>query len=530
MKGRLLACVLVLSLVGAGVAGADASGEPAMRVSLAERTVEAGETTTLELTVANEGDLEWASATNPAFTQRVTTARAVSVSLRSGDTPLTVETADRLLGSVPEGGSAGVPFRVRVDPDAEPGTYRLPVVLEYAYDDYVADTGFVDDETGYLRTTVRVRVREAPRFAVVSAGTDARAGESGDVTLTLENVGTATARNASVALTSPNADVQFGPGGATRGERFVGAWAPGERRTLTYGVQTAPATTRQTYALDAQVRYRDPEGRQRQSESLTTGVAPEPTPTFAFRDVSTDLRVGERGAVTGTVVNDGESTARNVVVRLDPETPGVTPVVAERPVGDLEPGESAEFSLPVDVAKGVSAGERRLALTAGYDAERGPPRVSDPATVRATIVEERDPFRVRVVNGTTAPDVDGYRFVVEVTNVGDVPRSDVVLALRTGPPITTPTPTATRAKLAPGQTARIAFSLSVDEDAVEGSYPLWLNVTADTPDRDAVTDGPYLLSLGVREEQAGPTDFNVLAIAGFVAVVLLGGIWWWLRG
>jgi hypothetical protein len=531
MSRRLLALALVLALLVPPPVAASATGQPALRVALADRTVDVGETTTLSLTVANEGELESQSLVNPASGQQVTTARAVSVRVRASDAPLSVETGTRLLGSLPRGGAAQVPFRVTVAEDAEPGTYRLPVRIEYTYTEFVSDsTGTVEEATETLDTHVTVRVTDRARFRVVSSTAEVRAGETGELSVTMENVGSETAREASVRLTSLTGGLLFGEAGLPNTSQFAGAWDPGERRTLTYRIRAADTGRQQNYTVQARVTYLDEDGDPSASRHHPIGVTPTPAPTFDLEGVQSNLRVGERGELSGTVVNTGETAVENAVVVLEPPSEALRPRQLERPVGTLEPGERADFSFEVDAARAAATGPEQVSFRVRYDAGEERPRSSDPLRATVDVAEERDAFRVEAVNATVPPDSDGNRLVVRVTNVGETPRSDVVVTLAASPPFTSRSPTAYVGELAPGETREVAFSLSVDEDAVESTNPVAFNVTADTPDRESVVDGPYLVPVTVREAEGTTGDVSIVAAAAVVGLLVLVAGWWWLRG
>jgi len=526
---RALLVALVLAVVAVGVADATARGNPVIEVAIADPEVHPGETTTVELTLANEAELDWADLTNPDNTRLVQTARGVSVEVDADDAPVTIESGDHLLGSLAGGASIGLPVRLHVADDAEPGTYELDVVVEYVYTSYVSSVGATIESDRRVRREATIEVTAAPRFSVASVSEDLRAGETGTVSVTLENVGTATARRASLSLAAADADVTFGDGTA-QATSYVGNWAPGDQRTFVYRTRTARADAPRTYTLRAVVDYRDADGVDQTSRSLPIGVSAAATPTFAVEDVSTSLRVGERGTVSGTIVNTGATAVRDAVVVFEPPAPGIRPTTTERSVGDLAPGERAGFSFPVDVAEGVAPGSRQLSVVPRYTSARGASVAVEPVSLSADVAPEREPFEFAVVNGTVAPDQEGYRLTVDVTNVGDVTRREVVVALQVSPPFTTTTPTVFVQALEPGEATRLTFELSVDEDAVAGTVPVAVNVTSDTPARSNAVDGPYLLPVEVAETAAGTTDLGLVVVAGVIALLVLGAGWWWLRG
>ncbi|WP_255198680.1 COG1361 S-layer family protein [Halorarius litoreus] len=637
---RLAVVLVVCALVAApGVVLADADGQPRLGASLVENRVVAGEETTLQVTLTNAGELDQASTTNPALNQRVLTATGVSVHLRDGGAPLAVTTARQRIGSLPDGGERVVPFTVSVDEDATPGTYRLPVDVEYSFTSSISEpNGFVTDET--LRDTlfVTVRVVEQARFAVVGVDADVGPASVGTVSLTVENVGNEAADNTAVALESLDSAVTVGAGSASR---FAGDWAPGERRTLTYvvtaadttvsdeypfrvtaafddargvprtaaagvvgiapsidrrfvvtgvesdvaaggagtvtvtlrndgpateeatvalqsqsgalavdgaqassrflgdwatgtertvsfGVTALPGTEGGTYALDAAVSYRGAAGVTAAARPASVGVAVAGTPAFSLADVEVSLAVGEQGTIRGTVVNDGATPVRNAVVVLSSPSANVQPLESTYAVGDIAPGASAAFAAAAVVSPTAEAGPRPVDVTVRYTDASGTTRQSDPLQLAAAVAEQPDRLAFEAVNATYGSDTDN-RLEVRVTNVGDERLDDVQVRLAAGPPFTSESPTAFVASLAPGETATVGFELTVSEDAVESTHAVALNATAETADGTTVRTVPELVPVTVAEPEGPGGDLALVGGGAVLVVVVLVAGWWWLR-
>jgi len=753
MTRRWLAVALVVLLVLPGTALAFVQGEPRLRVGLADDTVHAGEETTLSVTVANGADLKFASRSNPALNAEVTTARAVAVTLEDSG-PVSVETGTRLLGSLPDGGSATLPFEVSIRESAAPGVYDVPVELRYAYTASISDSGAADRRTETVTRTLRVRVEEAARFRVRDVESAVAPGETGRVSVLLENAGSATAHDAQFTLSSSDSalspgtagtatryDARWAPGetrrlnytvtaatgargqsyslelapsyrdatgatvsqqplsvgitpsaggllsvadvrssvvvggsspvtvtlrnggdrtlrdatvrlssvgdlavgGGESASRFVGRWGPDETRSLTYDLTAGSETTAGSYPLAATVTYTDSEGAALTSRpttvpvtvpaqsgftvqsvstdatapgsgtvsltlrndagravsdasvslattatelavdggpsaerfvgrwdpgetrtltydltageattggtyTLTTGVAytvdggqvttrsvpvgvrlAEP-PEFGLTDLGGDLYVGERGTVRGTVVNEGNRTARDAVVVVDSRATGISLPGGPVSLGDLGPGESAGFELETDVASTATAGSRPFALTVEYGTSDGTRRTGDALTFRRSVAPDREPLQVEPVNATFAPDSSGA-LVVRVTNTGDTAREDVRLQIAPVSPFTSVAPSAYVARLPAGETAEVAFELSVDEDAVPSSHAVALNVSSESADDRRATVDRHQLPVVVASEPAGPVDTpsTIAAVLLGLAVAASTGYWWFRR-
>lgn len=538
MNWRHLAAVAFVVLLATPTpAAAGFAGEPGLSVYAPENTVTPGEQTTLGLQVSNFGEVDpfrfpgepaLVPGTVQALQGQVKTARDVRITLRNGSAPVTVETGTRPLGLVPDESVVPVTFRVTVDEDARPGTYRLPVEVSYEWDKRVTNAGVVrahDSETETVR--VAIEVRPDATFRVTDVSTAVVGGTAGDLAVTVENTGTVPAREASVHLAPLGGGLTFEPAGSGNATRFVGRWNPGERRTLTYRVVAADSRTRQSYALAAQVSYRDRDGQPRASRPLTVGATPTPAPTFALEDAAVDLRVGTRGVVSGTVRNTGETAVREAVVVLSTDT-GLRPVSTRYAVGTLEPDGTADVSYRVDVSERAAAGPEQVGLAVEYVADDETGR-SDPLFARGAVAEEREPFALGAVNATFEPDTDGNRLVLAVTNRDDATRRDVVVELAPRPPFTSPSPAAYVGRLEPGETARVAFSVTVDEDAAEATNPIGVNVTSDGPLQTDAVDGPYVVPVTVREAPGSADDATLFAAAAAATLLVLAAGWWWLR-
>ncbi|PSQ45154.1 sialidase, partial [Halobacteriales archaeon SW_7_68_16] len=487
------------------------TGQPDLETSVPDTEVQPGEQTALTVIIYNDGRVTDGSPSNPDAEQQVKTARSVRVEVEDDhDAPVTVNTNEQFLASLPDGGSAPLDFGLTVDRNATPGEYELTVNASYNY------TRAVDLETGRTERAstdetfnVTLVVEETPQFEVVDVASSARVGATGSVNVTMENTGAETARNASVSLTSRNTDLTFA--GAGSASRYVdGPWEPGERRTVGYRVAATRSASQQRYAFAAQVTYENTEGNTRQSRSLSLGVTPEPEQTFTVvetahgvevgeegevtvrlrndgpvvardasvtlqsssgelvfgesasarqyvgrwatgatrtvvvnatalpgaearnysltatvsyeddegdstesrplqfglrpaperevefdeSDVSSNLRVGEDGTLSGTITNTGEERATNVVVVFETESGTVTPLEREYPVGTLEPGDSASFEFDIEVSGSAEARPRQFTLRPRYRTDDDEQRQGESFDVRGEVQPERDIFDV----------------------------------------------------------------------------------------------------------------------------------------
>lgn len=520
--------LLVVLLVTPSVALGAVTGKPVLSVSLADNEVSPGESTALELTVTNEGELTDSSLRNPSLNSRVTSARGLTVDLRAGESPLDVKTRSRAVGTLPEGTSPPLPFRITVPEGTEPGTYRLPVTLSYTYTENI-DEGFgVQTEKSVTKTEyVRVEVVDEARFEVSDVSSSVGIGDRGEVSVTLTNVGTTTARDASVTVSSGNSQLTFGE--TPSASSYVGAWEPGESRTLTYRADVASTAERRSFSLSAVVDYDDDEGVAVESDALSFGVTPAPEQEFAIENVQSTLRVGEEGALNGTVVNEGPETARNVVVVFEPTNPTINPVETEVALGTLAAGEEADFDFSTEVTSAAEDGPRQFTMQVRYRNADGDRRESDGIDVQAAVGPKRNEFTVEGVN-TTLTSGSAGRIEVTVTNNRDEPLSDISAKLYTESPLSTSDDEAFIERLAPGESRTVVFGASAGGSALEKTYPVKLDFRYDDAEGETHISDTYQVPVQITEPvSSGPSP--VLIGGGVVALLLVfGGVYYYLRG
>lgn len=519
-RRQLVAVVLVALLVSSGIALAKARGQPEISAQLVDDKVTPGEDTTLEVRLQNAGDVAYASTS--AEQTRVTTARDVQVTLESSG-PVTVETGTQPAGNVPEGLSTAIGFDVSVADDAEPGEYDLDVTLEYRYTNVVGSGGQYDEKERTVTREVTVVVEEDARFRVVEASGTDLFGTSGPVELTLENVGSAPASDARVTVQSGSGQLTFG--GAASAETFLGEWPAGERRTVTLEGQLADGADRRSYPLATTVDYEDPRGDDATSETLRAGVSPRVDTRFSLEDVRSTLVVGEEGTVSGTITNRGQSTVRNAVVTLSPDSQTVEVVESEYAVGDLDPGESTDVTFDVEVSEASDGGPRQFSFVVSYRDRSNERRQSDGIDARVDVGDQRDVFAVSVANATVQAG-GGTELRLEVTNRADQPVTDVSAKLFANAPISATDDEAFIDRLAPGETKSVVFGVGAAGGALEKVYPVSVDFQYDEADGDTLLTDTYQIPVSVTQPSGGGGGPPILPI--LVVLVLLGGVGYYL--
>ena len=518
----LVALVVLLAVVPAVVGGA-VVGHPVLSASSPTGPVTPGEETTLQVTILNAGNVESGSLQNPTLTQRVTTARALNVTVAAGDAPIEVLGGTRAVGSLPEGATPPLSIPISVDENADPGTYTVPVTATYTYTEEIGDRGQEEEVNVTKDLSVRLRIDPGVRFEIQDVDSGARLGTTGTVDVTIRNTGGAQARDASLALTSQAADLALGQSASS--SRYVGVVDPGESKTVPFEVTAAPTATTQRYAMQATGRYEDEDGVPASTTPLSLGVTPLPEQSFSVGNVSSDLQVGAEGTLEGTITNAGETDAENLVVTFTSQQPTVTPIETEYPVGNLTAGESAGFGFPIEISEAAEAGPKQFSLVATYRDDEGDKRRSDAIDVRAQVARDTPTFALGV-DGASVEAGGSTEFRVTVTNAGNEPVSDVSAKLFANDPLSTTDSEAYVDELGAGESTKLTFGVGAGGGALAKTYPLEMDFQYDDADGDTITSQTYRVPIDVTASEGGGIPI------AFVAVPLVGvGIaaWWGYR-
>jgi len=481
MKRSLLAslvvCAVVIAVVAPGIAAATPS--PTLTATLTNDTVSPGQETGLAVSVSNAPQVS-ATGYTPGQLSKMTTARNVRVTMRSGGAPIDVKTGTQVLSTqLAEGTTLPATFQVAVDQNAAPGTYTVPLHVTYIYSDSAptATGGARDDKKVDETLDVTVHVKNEPRFSVVHTATNASVGDTGTTRLTLRNVGTRTAHDARVTVSPVGS--QFVVGGGHPVTSYVGEWPTGENRTVSVASSVAPGADATNYSLSAQVTYANANGNTRQSDSLTASVAPLAKQSFALSDVASSLRAGTDGHVNATVTNTGPTSVSNAVVTISASSAGVTPKRAEYAVGTLASGASTRVSFPVEVTSNAKGGPRQVSLGVTYTNDGGKTRKSDALPATVDVAAKRDRFRVTPVDATVTAG-GGRAVTFRLTNQGNVSVTNVNAKVYASSPISAGDDQAFVASLAPGETRNVTFRLSASGGALAKAYPVSMDFQYDT--------------------------------------------------
>ena len=490
----LLAVLVVASvasaaaLVGSTVAQEEGTvvGRPNLELTAPENRLGAGEQTTLELFVSNDGDLDRGGPSE--FEQRVTTARNVRMEIdrtkmsESLARALEIETGTVFAGTVPEGVSGPFAFNLEVSDSLAPGTYEIPVEVSYDYTNFVRYAPNTAPEYGDLSREqtvyVTVVVEDRPRFEISSQSLQrVTAGDTETYRMNVTNTGTQPAIESEVTLSAGNSSIFFGNASNPRESTsvFFERIDPGETKTFDVTVGATADTAAGTYLAEAVVAYQQPNGVEGQSERLRFGVAVGGDRTFTVRGVDSSLVVGDTGTVSGTVVNTGDQNVSDAVVVLRSDNPNLAPRETEYAVGNLTPGERANFSFRVDTSNATDAGPRRVSFRVRYRSPNGDQRTSDPTDARVSVAREQT-FGLRNVSSDLRVG-DSGTVSGTLVNTGEQNVSNAVVVLESAGSAVTPRETEYAVgDLAPGESIPFEFTVDVPNGTDPGPRQLSLRV------------------------------------------------------
>lgn len=484
-------------------------GSPDIDAVVSEPTLQRGTDSTVTLQLLNTGSVD-AGSGDPA---RVTTARGVSVSAEADDdAPIEVQTDTVAVGTLTRDAPASVPIEVSVPANAEAGEYDLEVKIDYEYTNAYAPRSNVVSETSTTETTeVTVVIDDDARFSVVDAETDAPIGGTGDLTLTLKNVGEAAASDARIDVGSET--IQTGSGG-----QVVGEWAPGETKNVSYEASVVADAEPAPQELTATVDYTDEDGTQAASRMLVTGVTPAGEQSFAVEGVDSTLAVGDDGVVTVTLANDGPVDAEALVVRTtNGEELGLAD--EEYAVGNLEAGERATIEFETTVGASVDPGPRLLTLDVEY--RDGDERRSSTHDVTAPVTPQSDEFEIEVRNGTVTAG-DSAVLKLAVTNDRDEPVSEVSAKLFANSPLSVSDDEAFVDELEPGETAVLQFEYRASGSALAKEYPVALDFQYEDHRGETRMSETYRVPVSVEESEGGGFPTSVLLVGGLLIIGTTG--------
>lgn len=168
----------------------------------------------------------------------------------SAESPLSVLSSEYYIGNVRAGEEYEVVFKLKASSEAEPVTYpaKLTVIFK-SLDEYVE------------LDPVRIGVKVNPKMEFEVQGQPSiAAGEEKILTFRVKNMGDFEVKDATARITIVD------PFSSSDDSAFIGDLKPGETANATFKISVDSDATPKLYALNLEVKYKDPEGEWAYSE------------------------------------------------------------------------------------------------------------------------------------------------------------------------------------------------------------------------------------------------------------------------
>ena len=527
----VLICVCLL-LGAATPAAADSIviGEPNISVSTPEPVVGATSAQSVQVVLVNNGDLQRGKEIE--FEQEVQRAKNVQIELQDDDlsAPIEVKSGTQSVGSVSDGQQVPLDFRIELG-DVEPGTYNIPVVIEYTHTRSVS-FGPLDDTERTTRSQevvrdVTIEVEDKPQFTVTRIDGDSIvAGDNGEVKFAVQNTGTNTATDAEATFSTNTEGTFFGraTGPSQSTARSIGSLDPGEETVVSVQMGAEENIDPGTYPTPVTIEFENRNGIIEAADTERANFTVKQDRSFDINNVRlTDFRVDEPEAkLRATITNEGPAAVQNMVVRIGAqEQLPLTVTSGEAAVGNLGVGESAEVAFTVSIPEEAEPGAISVPLTLEYENDAGDVlQPTTPLRQRVVIEQERDRFRVLGTNATVSPGGGGeLRTTVEY--IGNETVSNANIKLFTNDPLSSSDDGAYLGTVEPGETVTATFRVSASDTALTKEYTSAVEIRYDEPDGDTRFTGS--LTIGVPVSTEDSSGLPLIPGAAIGALALLGG-------
>ncbi|WP_458207074.1 COG1361 S-layer family protein [Haladaptatus sp. NG-SE-30] len=437
------------------------------------------------------------------------------------------QNASKSVGSWSTDEQRTVTYRLLAEEFAEIRNYPFQAVISYT-----TANGSRRQAGPYIFTVRPAEQIRLERFEVTDISSNVQSGDTGTISLTLENTGRDVS-DAIITLQSRNDQLRLGR--SRNASQFVSEWATDEDVTVEYQVTASNDTVGGSYPFSISVSYRE-DGRRNQTMSEVIGVIPAPEQEFSLTDVNSTLRVGDEGVVTGTVTNEGPQAAANAVLVLQSQRENVFPRETEYALGTLNSGESESFRYRIDVSDSADRGPRQLSFRVRYQNQDDDPRQSKPLKARVLVSPRRDEFVVTPQEASVDAGSSGT-IVLQITNNDDRTLRNIDARAFVDSPLTIDDNDAFITQLAPNESATIRFTVGAESGTLAGTYPMSLDFQYEKPDGETTLSDTYEIPIRVTEPEGDglfpfSTGFGlrlplVIAIGVLLGIAGIGAIRRW---
>ncbi len=252
-----------------------------------------GQTVTLNVDLMNRGkflgfekdqtpsgeDEIYAAQTEVKLEGKIVDATGIAASLSAEPgSPMEVKSASQQVGSIRSGQNALAPvkFDIKIDKKAKAGEYNLYLNLTYDYQKNVQvfnanatqQTYDANYWYGMMRQnqTLKIKVKEQADFEIIRTTGSLFPGREDVVEITIKNTGEEVAKDVK-AIINPD-----DPLSTTDDKAFLYTMEPGSAAVAKYKIKADSKTLPKTYGVDTVLRYENPEGDIKYSDTLQAPV------------------------------------------------------------------------------------------------------------------------------------------------------------------------------------------------------------------------------------------------------------------
>jgi hypothetical protein len=318
-----------------------------------------GTETTIPVVIQNSGliEYEFTYPTTLTAADLPNTAKLMTVTLTPGDAPVTILSDPQMIGDLLGGDQMMVNFKVRFAPDAQAGTYVLPLTAHYTYlyyaDQYGQDTLQYFYKTKDVTLELPIRIKPEILLDVVSVDTGhITVGTDGFVTVQLQNTGNENGTDAVLMLTpAPNSPVQ-----PSVGSVYIGDFQKDSVVTVPFKVAVSSNGEAQNYPMNLTVMYKNENGNFVTSAPVVIGIPIYSKISFDVVSSPPEVTPGGQHRLTIEYRNTGSAPVYSAQARLYAVDPFTTSDDTSY-LGTMAPGETgtAVFEVTVDTSATVKA-------------------------------------------------------------------------------------------------------------------------------------------------------------------------------
>jgi len=313
------------------------------------------------------------------------TAKFLTVALNPGDAPLVIKSDPQMVGDVKGAGSASAVFTTKINADAPPGSYTLPLTLNYTYLYQAEQYGFDTIQYTYKQVNedvgIPVKIKSDISIDVLSATPEhLNVGTEGYLTMKIKNTGSEDGTKAIVRILR-NGNSPVVP---TDSSVYIGDFPSGSTVECRYKVSISGNAERQTYPVDVVVFYKNKDGDFVTSRSDTVGIPVGGKVDFEVVSPTAEMNPGSKKVVNVEYKNTGETpiySAQGRISAVDPFTSNDDIAY----LGDLKPGESIVASYEVSVDRSATIKEYGLDSEIRYRDALDNTYISDTMKVKVNV-------------------------------------------------------------------------------------------------------------------------------------------------